>query len=428
MDSSGVQNSLLPKSVYSYIDSTVAEIWLPVESCVLFEKAFGLTYDTESELYLVPDNVHNALLVSNPNITITVAPYTQAPGASASVDITLPYSAFDQTAKPPYQNINATSRYFPLRRALNETAYTLGRTFLQEAFLTVDWERQNFSVAQCLWVSGAPAHIVAISSYNSTSNGNGTEGATGGASKMSPLGTGAIAGIAVGAVAIVLFSALIVLLYLRNQHKKNKAKEQTLPPKTVDTETSHDSEDPNTIVFQKAELDASSPSRYDVNEYYKPGLSGSMSSSQAALVHELDVKEREVYEMEGDAPKRQEADGHQFTEKEAIRHREERINGTDISPITPVSSERSPTSTEGTNTIPSSLGVSTLGARSRNLVTPGDVIELTPVDNRTMQLVSPLDGSDGSRTMNFNFNTMGPLSPVNDPESATRKRFSYEDP
>lgn len=243
---------------------------------------------------------------------------------------------------------------------------------------------------------------------------------------MSPLGTGAIAGIAVGAVAIIVFSALIAVMTVRRRRNiENAHEDEDIPPKTVDTETSHD-DDATTTVFPKAELDASTPKRHEAaSEYYKPGLVGSEYSSQAALVHESDSKERVIFEMEGDTPKRQEADSRQMSEKEVIRHREERINGTDISPITPVSSDRSPTSTLATSTLPS-----TLGGRTRNLVTPGEVIELNPVENRTMQLVSPLDGSDGSRTMNFNFNfnTMSPLSPINDPESATRKRFSYEDP
>jgi hypothetical protein len=440
VDSSGKQISLLPNPIYSYIDSTIAEIWLPIEACQAFESAFGLTYDDTSELYLLSEAQHNALLVRNPNITITVAPYV---GKSGSVDITLPYAAFDQTAKPPYQGISNSSRYFPLRRAANETQYTLGRTFLQEAYLTVDWERSNFSVAACNWDNGTPAsqNIVAISSYNNTksSSGNGGVAGSDGSTKMSPLSTGAIAGIAVGAVAIILLSVAGVLIYLNWNKKRPRSDEK--PLSTVDSADSRDEEEATagaTVagaqVFVKAELDASEPKRHEIDnsEFYKPGFASSPNSSQAALVHESDSKEREVFEMPGDMPKRQEADGRQYTEKEVLRHREERINGIDpgVSPITPNGSDdRSPTSTVATGTLPSSVS----SRAPRTLVTPGEVLELSPLDNGTLQLVSPLDGSDGQRTMMFT--NMSPLSPVNnsrsgngssDPESAARKRFSYE--
>ena len=119
----------------------------------------------------------------------------------------------------------------------------------------------------------------------------------------------------------------------------------------------------------------------------------------------------------------QEADGRTLSEKEAMRFREERINGTDPagpSPVTPVS-DRSPSSTVATSTLPSSLS-----SRVRNPISRGEVIELSPLENRTMQLVSPLDGSDGSRTMGFT--NLSPLSPVADSPDTARKRFSYEDP
>jgi hypothetical protein len=434
-NSSKQQTSLLTSPIYSYIDSTVAEIWLPVASCLLFEKAFGLVWDPDSELYLVSDTLHNQLLATNPNITFTIAPWTQ-PGKTASVDIVLPYNAFDLTAKPPYQTLNTTSRYFPLRRAENEQEYTLGRTFLQEAYLIVDWERQNFSVSQCSWIAGAQQHILPIQSINGT-NGS-TGGALGALSRNdASLTPGAIAGIAVGIVALLLLSGILALLYLRSK-KREKAirlEDEDTPTKTVDTESSKGDEEPSTtLVFPKAELEANTPVRHEVDgTFYKPGGGTSDRSSNAALV-ESDAKEREIFEMPGDMPKMQEADGRQFSEKEAMRVREERYNGVDPSTGTPTTpsdrspmypSDRSPISPNDrspTSTLPSTLN----STGRRALLSPGDVIELTPVDSRTLLPVSPVEGSDGSRTLLFS-----PLSPItpgsdNSPD-ATRKRFSYEE-
>lgn len=124
----GTSSSLLPSGILSYVDSTIAEIWLPKEACQAFEKAFGLTYDEKSKLYPVNDALHEALLAQNASISFTLG-HTSAGGET--INITLPYASFDLQATPPVV-VNST-KYFPIRRADNATQYTLGRTFLQEA-------------------------------------------------------------------------------------------------------------------------------------------------------------------------------------------------------------------------------------------------------------------------------------------------------
>jgi hypothetical protein len=424
-DTTNTQTALLPQPIYAYIDSTIAEIWLPLEACLLFEQAFGIKYDATTELYLVPDNVHNQLLVTNPNITFNIAPWTQQTGHTDNVNIVLPYSAFDLTAKSPYQNLNHTTRYFPLRRAENDTQFTIGRTFLQEAYLTVDWERQNFSVSQVNWVAGAKSNVVPIYSLNQTSNGTiggANGGANGGASKMAPLSTGAIAGIAVGVVFILLVTAGMAFLFFPKKPAKTEE-----PNKTVDTESSKDEEATGTtLVFPKAELPAEDVFRAEVDGTFfgKNALGRVDTSSSTAALVESDSKEREVFEMEGDMPSRQEADGRQLTEKDAMKAREERINGVDTH-NSPVSNEnQSPTSLSPPSTLDSN--------RRRGLLTPGDVIELSPIDGRTHLPISPLDGSEGSHTNLFS--ALSPISPGGTTSSGgvspdtARKRFSYEDP
>lgn len=51
-------NLLMVEGAYFLIDSVVAQIWLPVQVCEAFERAFGLVWDEEVELYLVDDEVH----------------------------------------------------------------------------------------------------------------------------------------------------------------------------------------------------------------------------------------------------------------------------------------------------------------------------------------------------------------------------------
>lgn len=121
--------NLLPTAILSFIDSTVSQIWLPVDACHEFERAFGISYDNGTGLYLVNDTLHDSLLARDASLTFTIA--TDAT-SDETVDITLPYASFDlQVSYPIVQN--GSSRYFPIRRAENSTQYTLGRTFLQEA-------------------------------------------------------------------------------------------------------------------------------------------------------------------------------------------------------------------------------------------------------------------------------------------------------
>lgn len=121
-------NSLLSNSIVTFIDSTVPHIWLPVEACRKFESLFGLVWDNATDLYLVNDALHESLVAKNASITFTLG---KAASGGETVDIVLPYGAFDLTVTLASKNLS--SRYFPIRRAHNDTQFTLGRTFLQEA-------------------------------------------------------------------------------------------------------------------------------------------------------------------------------------------------------------------------------------------------------------------------------------------------------
>ena len=127
-DSTGKSRDLLTSEISAHVDSSVAEIRLPVESCALFEQAFGLVYDPVNMLYPVNSTWETALKALNPNVTFTLG---NAASGSPTVSVTLPYAAFDlQAIWPKYPN---GTRYFPLQRASDPANYTLGRTFLQEA-------------------------------------------------------------------------------------------------------------------------------------------------------------------------------------------------------------------------------------------------------------------------------------------------------
>lgn len=129
--------SLLTDPIYAFVDSFVPYIWLPVSCCKRFEEAFGLVWDGINELYLVNDSLHESLVSRNPNITFTLSNQEGNAGTTSNqtIEIVLSYASFDLVANYPLlgTDINKTSGYFPLKRAANDTQYTIGRTFLQES-------------------------------------------------------------------------------------------------------------------------------------------------------------------------------------------------------------------------------------------------------------------------------------------------------
>lgn len=127
MTADGISQNLSTTSIAAFVDSTVPYIYLPVEVCEKFEAAFGLTWNNEVQAYLVNDTLNETLKTQNASVTFTLGTLK----TNSTVDISLPYSAFDLVADYPLMP-NKT-RYFPLVRAANDSQYTLGRTFLQEA-------------------------------------------------------------------------------------------------------------------------------------------------------------------------------------------------------------------------------------------------------------------------------------------------------
>jgi hypothetical protein len=100
-----------------------------VEACQAFEAAFGLEWNETAKVYWVNDTLHQILSEVNPSITFGISNVEGGPTA----DIVLPYASFDLQAS--YPAVQTATNYFPLQRAANDSQYTLGRTFLQEAYV-----------------------------------------------------------------------------------------------------------------------------------------------------------------------------------------------------------------------------------------------------------------------------------------------------
>jgi hypothetical protein len=213
----GEKTILLPKGIIAYIDSTYPEIWLPVEACEIFEHAFGerapipfsssltpltisgLSYDSTSSRYLINTTTHTRLQNLNPTITFKVGNSTFG---GSTRNIVFPYAAFDlQASWPIFEN---KTRYFPLRRADNSRRYTIGRVFLQETYLVVDYGRERFAMHQRSFEGDGKQNLVQIAEPDSRLS-------------SSRLGRGSIAGVV---VAVTLTLALIGWLYFRHQKRR----------------------------------------------------------------------------------------------------------------------------------------------------------------------------------------------------------------
>ncbi|MCJ1388014.1 hypothetical protein MMC18_000858 [Xylographa bjoerkii] len=228
--------SLLPSAnpgpILTFIDSTAPAIWLPLPACQAFEEAFGLTWNDTYGYYFVNDTLHATLLTSNPNVTFTLS---NTANGGPTVNITLPYAAFDKTLGYGIGLIKnlpslESQKYFPLQRAANSSQYTLGKTFLQEAYIITDYERQNFTVNPCIWNQDAQQSLVPICSVNATGctspMGSGPAGVAPAAvsSTATPkpgpsFGAGAIAGTIIG-ILLLIIGTLGVVFCIRRRRRR----------------------------------------------------------------------------------------------------------------------------------------------------------------------------------------------------------------
>ncbi|KAL2444138.1 hypothetical protein ABEF95_015161 [Exophiala dermatitidis] len=207
------------------IDSSTPFLWLPETVCDAFQSALNLTYDDDLQLYVFPNDSTSspeALAALNLTFSFTLA---ELPNSPEGITFKLPYDAFNLQLSYPFPNLDANftspaMNYFPLRRAANSSQYTIGRAFLQETYLTVDYERNNFSVSQAVFTSDAVGHVN-LSAIVPPANSKWPVPESGGESggQYGGLSTGAKAGIGVGVAGGVL--TIAVLLWFFCFRRKN---------------------------------------------------------------------------------------------------------------------------------------------------------------------------------------------------------------
>jgi hypothetical protein len=204
----------LSKPIIVALDSLVSQIWLPIGVCHVFESVFGLVWNDTYNLYLLDDAQHSALLARNASITFTLS--TGISNSTGRLNITLPYAAFDLLAKPPLAG-DQTVHYFPLKRAANETQYTLGRTFLQEVYMIADYGRGAITLYPAVYPEGpGKPNLVTICPPNSPTCFDPQYALSSQPSSHSKtLPTGALVGIAIGSLVVLVVIALALFFLFR---------------------------------------------------------------------------------------------------------------------------------------------------------------------------------------------------------------------
>ena len=304
--SNGSSITLLSDPILTFIDSTVPRMIFPTKVANAIAKNFGLQYDPDFNMYFISEKVHAGLSRVNPNITFTLG---NSLNGGPSVDIVLPYSAFDLVANPPL--VKESVGYFPLQASDNETMFTLGRPFLQEAYLITNYEHQNFSISQTrfdnLSSNSTKKNIVALPAATEVTNKVGntpivpTVAPTpipssrpdeGGISHQARVG------VIAGTTSAAAISLLILILFLWRWRKSRNADKSSTPrgkPQMVTT-------------LQKQEMDGHGVS-------YKPRFAAvsyaldprDQNSKEPPRYTDAELSSNEIYEVPGpDNPEFQE--------------------------------------------------------------------------------------------------------------------------
>jgi hypothetical protein len=181
------------------IDPITPQIWLPKTACEAFEIAFSLEWDDASRLYLVNESTHRTLLQRNQSVAFSLSS-SRFKGTTRT--FTLFYStAFDMNVT--YPMVDSSRYYFPLKRALNSDQYILGRAFLQETHISIDYDSGYFNLSRATQGSDQPS-LVAIQRRIIDAK-----------TKSSKLSMAAYAGIGVGAGVLALVVGLLFLFKIK---------------------------------------------------------------------------------------------------------------------------------------------------------------------------------------------------------------------
>lgn len=212
-----------PGGFMANIDSTLPYLVLPEAICDLFQNTFRLGYDESQNLYFVNSSAHQSNRQLNAKVTFRIGAGSRTSDGYANIE--LPYAAFDQQIGT--ETGDNFTNYFPIKKSI-DGINTLGRTFLQEAYIIVDYERSNFKVAQAYYSDPMPKSNIKII-YNETYVPPSSTPDTGGG-----LGSGAIAGTVVGIVVAFAIAGVLAFCWWRKRKTKKDAVRKSYETQQID--------------------------------------------------------------------------------------------------------------------------------------------------------------------------------------------------
>ncbi|KAI0132238.1 aspartic peptidase domain-containing protein [Xylariales sp. AK1849] len=242
------------ESVNALIDSSTPYLWLPAAVCDRFADALSLTWNETFGLYLFSDDaIFASFAEPDLSFTFTLSSIDNLDNLGRPLDvpgvvnITVSANAFAQTLRYPFMNAieygDAAIPYFPLKRTDNGSQVIIGRSFLQEAYMKMNYETSSFSVHQARFPDN-PLRNTSIVTIE-TSNDNPYPGPTETAGGEEGLTKPAIVGIVIGSCLIVI-SVAFTAWWVRRKSRKQKAMNQEEDLK--DSDSSLDSNPPGTPV------------------------------------------------------------------------------------------------------------------------------------------------------------------------------------
>ena len=211
------------------IDTSTPFLWLPEAVCDNFAQILNLTYDDTLQLYFFEGSSSPEVLRSwDLSFKFSIG---DLPGSATNIELSLPYDAFNLQLSYPFPSLDGDFsappvNYFPLRKAASNTQLIIGRMFLQETYLTVDYERNSFSLSQAVFTEEAVNNVAlyAITRPDEGVFAGPNSGETG-------LSTGAKAGIGVGVGIGIVIIALIIWFASSRRRKASKSEKPSEEPK-----------------------------------------------------------------------------------------------------------------------------------------------------------------------------------------------------
>ena len=238
-------NSSISVSLQVLIEATIPYLYLPRSTCNAIASQLPVIYQSDYGLYFWDTtDPQYALIVSSPSYLSFTFRLNQ--GNSDNITINVPFKLLNLTLDAPL--VTTPTPYFPCRPLTDGGSFTLGRAFLQAAFVGVNWMSGAFTndiwfLAQAPGPNTASTAVATPIEVSDTTIGNSTNRwidswkgvwtvidsanqtvPTNSTNQSIPadsthISDGAIAGIVVGAILLLAVLALVIIFCVRQRRR-----------------------------------------------------------------------------------------------------------------------------------------------------------------------------------------------------------------